>query len=76
MERLPLIALFHVQIQQPKSRSTTTRAFVFPAKFYYHKIFETQEVDDDLSVCVDECSPCGLSVTGDIDIYQCHVIER
>ena len=76
MERLPLIALFHVQIQQPKSRSTTTRAFVFPSKFYYHKIFETQEVDDDLSVCVDECSPCGLSVTGDIDIYQCHVIER
>ena len=28
-----------------------------------------QEVDDDWSVC-------GLSVTGDIKIYQCHVIER
>ena len=28
-----------------------------------------QEVDDDLSVCVDEHSPCGLSITGDIKIY-------
>ena len=35
-----------------------------------------QEVDDDLSVCVDEHSPCGLSITGDIKIYQCHVIKR
>ena len=34
-----------------------------------------QEVDD-LSVCVDERSPCGLSITGDIKIYQCHVIKR
>ena len=23
-----------------------------------------QEVDDDLSICVDEWSPCGLSITG------------
>ena len=40
-----LISLFHVQIQQPTSRSTTTRAFAFLAKFaefYYHKIFETR----------------------------------
>ena len=28
-----------------------------------------QEVDDDLSVCVVERSPCGLSITGDIKIY-------
>ena len=35
-----------------------------------------QEVDANLSVCVDERSPCGLSVTGDIKIYQCHVIKR
>ena len=35
-----VISLFHVQIQQPKGRST--RAFVFPAKLYYHKIFETR----------------------------------
>ena len=37
-----LISLFHVQIQEPKRNSTTTRAFVFAAKFYYHKIFETR----------------------------------
>ena len=35
-----------------------------------------QEVDDGLSVCVDECSPCGFSVTGGIKIYQCHMIKR
>ena len=34
-----------------------------------------QEVDDELSVCVDERSPCGLSITRDIKIYQCHVIK-
>ena len=35
-----------------------------------------QEVDDDLSVCLDERSSSGLSITGDIKIYQCHVIKR
>ena len=54
-----LISLFHVQIQEPTSRSTTTRAFVFLA-----------------NVCVDERSPCGLSMTGDIKIYQYHVIKK
>ena len=34
-----------------------------------------QEVDDNLSVCMDERSPCGLSVAGDIKIYQCHLIK-
>ena len=37
-----LISLFHVQIQEPKSRSTTTAAFVFLGNFaesYYRKIF-------------------------------------
>ena len=40
-----LISLFHVQIPEPASRSTTTRAFVFLpkfAEFYYLKIFETR----------------------------------
>ena len=35
-----------------------------------------KKIDDDLSVGLDESSPCGLSVTGDIKIYQCHVITR
>ena len=33
-----------------------------------------QEVDSDLSVCLDKRNPCGLSITRDIKIYQCHVI--
>ena len=37
-----VISLFHVQIQEPTRRSSTTTAFVFPAKFCYHKIFETR----------------------------------
>ena len=35
-----------------------------------------QEVDDDLNVCVDEHSTCGLSITGDIKICECHMIKR
>ena len=65
-----LISLFHVQIQEPTSRSTTTAAFVFVT------IYLKQEVDDNLSICVDKHSPCGLSITGDIKIYQCHMIKR
>ena len=40
-----LISLFHVQIQEPTSMSTTKTALVFLAKFaeyYYHKMFETR----------------------------------
>ena len=32
-----------------------------------------QEVNDDLSVCLDKRSLCGLSITRDIKIYQCRV---
>ena len=35
-----------------------------------------QEVDHDLSIRMDERSPWGLSLTGDIKIYQGHVIKR
>ena len=35
-----------------------------------------QDVDDDLSICIDKRSPCSLSVTKDIRIYQCHMIKR
>ena len=34
-----------------------------------------QDIDEDLSVCVDERSLCGLPITGDIKIYQYHVIK-
>ena len=80
MERLivsDLIGLFHVQIQEPANRPTTTRVFV--CHLHLNVIitkYLKQEVDDDLKLCVDERSPCALSVTGDIKIYQCHVIKR
>ena len=31
-----------------------------------------KQVDDDPSVCLDECSPCGLSITGDKDLSMSH----
>ena len=72
---LALIGLLYVQIPEPASRWTRSifwsifQSFVFG--FYYRKIFKTRSrwrFDDD--------SPCGLSVTGDIKIYQCHMIKR
>ena len=70
-----LISLFHVQIQEPTRSSTKARAFVFPAKFHYHKMFE-KKVNDNLSVCVDEHSLCDLSITGDLSmIYQIKFIN-
>ena len=57
------------------SRSTTTRAFVFLAKFIITN-YLTQDVDGALSICIDERNPCNLSITGDIEIYQCHVFKR
>ena len=50
-------------------------AFVFLAKFIIKKYLK-QKVNDDLSGCVDERSPCGFSITGDMEIYQCHMINR
>ena len=35
-----------------------------------------QEFDEDLCVCMDEHSSCGLSITGDMKIDQCQVIKR
>ena len=73
-----LISLFRVQIQDFASRSSTTRAFVFLSKFAEFIIIKylTQEVDGNLSVCVDERSPCGLPITGGIEIYQRDMIKR
>ena len=54
-------------MQAPASRSTTMRAFVSLAKFIFAKYLK-QEVDDNLSVCMDERSLFGLCKTGDIKI--------
>ena len=54
-----LISLFHEQGQEPGNIATITRAFVSLAKFIITRYLE-QGVDHDSSICVDECSPCGL----------------
>ena len=51
------------------------RATVFLAKFIVADYLK-QEVDGDLSICVDECNSCSLSASEDIKIYQCHMIKR
>ena len=71
---LDLISLFHKhkslqEVQLPREHLSFLQNFII-------KKYLKQEVDDDLSVCMDERSPCGLSITGDIKIYQCHVIKR
>ena len=35
-----------------------------------------QDIDDNLSICVEKRSHCGLSISGDIKIYQCHMIKN
>ena len=57
------------EVQLPREHLSSLQNFIITK-------YLKQEVDDDLSVCVDERSPCGLSITGDIKIYQCHVIKR
>ena len=63
---------------------TYTRAY---KKFNYHESMSflqnfiitrylRQEVDEELSACVDELRPYDLSIAGDIKIYQCHMIKR
>ena len=64
-----LISLFPVQMQEPTSRSTTTRAFVFLQNLLNFIIPKyLKQVHDNLSVFVDELIPCGLSITKDIKI--------
>ena len=61
--------------KSPASRSPSTRAFVSLAELIITKYFK-QEFNGDLSVRVDERRPSGLSITGDIKIYQCHVTKK
>ena len=54
-----LISLFYVQIQEPASRSITTRAFLSYKNLLNFIVtkYLKQEVDDDLSVCMDKHHP-------------------
>ena len=65
-----LISFILVQIKEPASRSTTTEHLPFlqnSLNFTITKYFK-QEVNGNLSICVDEHSPCDLSITGDIKV--------
>ena len=55
--------------KSPVSRSPSTRAFFSLAKFYIAKYLK-QEVDDDLSVCMDECS-LSVSLSKGNDVTTC-----
>ena len=76
---LDLISLFHIQIREPPELPPEHLPFLqnfqIIAKYLLKKYFK-QEVDDDLSVCIYERSSCGLSLTGDIKIYQCPMIKK
>ena len=68
-----LISLFHKytslqEVQLPRQHLSFLQNFIITKNW-------KQEVHADLSVWVDERSPCGLSMTGDINIYQYHAIK-
>ena len=57
------------EVQLPQEHLSFLRNFITTK-------YLKQEVNDDLSICMDECSTFGLSITGDIKMYQCHMIKR
>ena len=76
VERLPLISLacFMYKYKSLQEVQLPQEHLFFLQNFIITKYLK-QEIDHDLSVCVDERSLCGLSITGDIKIYQCLVIK-
>ena len=77
MERLPLMSLacFMYKYKSLQDVQLPREHLSFLQNFIITKYLK-QEVDDNLSICVDERSPCALSITRDVKIYQCHVIKR
>ena len=77
MERLSLIYLACVMYKYKSLQEVqlTREHLPFLQNFFITKYLK-QDVDDDLSVCVDKRSTYGLFMTGDIRICQCHVIKR
>ena len=72
-----LISLFHYKYKKMQAGQLPQEHLYFMQgllNFIITKYIK-QEVDDNLTVCKDEHSPCGLSVTGDIKICSCHVIK-
>ena len=75
---LDLISLFHYKYKSLQAGQLPRQHLPFLHNLlnFIRTNYLKQGVDDDLRVCVDECIPCGLSITGDIKLYQCHLINR
>ena len=54
-----LISLFHVQIQEPTSVQLLREHLSFLQNLFIVTKY-LKQVDDDLSICMNEHSPCGL----------------
>ena len=80
MERLPLFSLacfiYKYKSLQAGQLPREHLSFLQNLLNFIITKYLKQDIDDSLSICVDEHSPCGLSITGDRKIYQCHVIKR
>ena len=79
VERLPLMSLpcFIYKYKSQQDFQVPPQHLSFLQNFIITKYLNLkQEADDNLSICVDEHSPYGLSITRDIKIYQSHVIKR
>ena len=80
VERLPLISLacfmYKYKSLQAGQLPLEHLSFLQNLLDFIITKYLKQKVDDNLSVCMDEHSSCGLSITGDIKIYQCHMIKR
>ena len=73
VERLPLIQLacFTYKYKSLQAGQLPQKHLSFLQNLLNFVItkYLKQEVDDDLSACVDERSACGFSITGDIKTY-------
>ena len=60
-----------VQMQDPASRPTSKEYLSFLQNLlnFIITLYLKQEVDDNLSICVDDGSPCALSIAGDIKVH-------
>ena len=63
-----VISLFHVQYKSLQDIQLPREHLPFLQNFITKYL--KQEVDDNLSICMDERSSCGLSITRDIKIIN------
>ena len=72
-----LISLFHYKYKNMQAGQLAQEYLYFLQRLLNFVItkYIKQKVDDNLTIYMDEHSPCGLSVTGDIKICQCCQIK-